>query len=141
MNHLMRDPHGQGQGEGWGRQLLRLPVWILACLTATSLPNYPVEDAAIIGQKLVLKIVVIVERFNGRRRVIMIAALILLSQHSVILGCVASYLSQSAVNFIPANTKHLYDICTKLDQRRRRWADVVQMSWKCFMFARNMHVA
>ena len=27
----------------------------------------------------------------------------------------------------PVNTKHLYSICTMLDQRRRRWADVVQM--------------
>ena len=25
---------------------------------------------------------------------------------------------------IPANTKHLYNIYTMLDQRRRRWADV-----------------
>ena len=36
---------------------------------------------------------------------------------------------------IPVNTKHLYNICTKLDQRRRRWADVVQMLYKCFVFA------
>ena len=35
---------------------------------------------------------------------------------------------------LPANTKHLYDICTMLDQRRRRWADVVQMSYTCFVF-------
>ena len=27
----------------------------------------------------------------------------------------------------PANTKHLYNICTMLVQRQRRWADVVQM--------------
>ena len=27
----------------------------------------------------------------------------------------------------PAHTKHLYNMCTMLDQRRRRWADVVQM--------------
>ena len=36
---------------------------------------------------------------------------------------------------IPANTKHLYNICTMLDQRKRRWADVVQMLYKCFVFA------
>ena len=36
----------------------------------------------------------------------------------------------------PANTKHLYDICAMLVQRRRRWADVVQMLFKCFVFAR-----
>ena len=31
--------------------------------------------------------------------------------------------------------KHLYNICTMLDQRRRRWAAVVQMLYKCFVFA------
>ena len=34
-----------------------------------------------------------------------------------------------------ANTYDLYTICTMLDQRRRRWADVVQMVCKCFVFA------
>ena len=29
------------------------------------------------------------------------------------------------LGFFPANTKHLYTIYTMLDQRRRRWADVV----------------
>ena len=33
-----------------------------------------------------------------------------------------------------ANTKHKYNICTTSAQRLRRWADVVQMSYKCFMF-------
>ena len=33
------------------------------------------------------------------------------------------------------NAKHLYNICTLLDQRRRRWADVVQMLYTCFVFA------
>ena len=33
------------------------------------------------------------------------------------------------------STKHLYSICTMLAQRRRRWADVVQMLCKCFVFA------
>ena len=28
---------------------------------------------------------------------------------------------------IPVNTKHFYNICTMLDRRRRRGADVVQM--------------
>ena len=36
---------------------------------------------------------------------------------------------------IPENTKHLYNIFTMLDQRRRRWADVVLMLYKCFVFA------
>ena len=35
----------------------------------------------------------------------------------------------------PENTKHLCNICTMLDQRRRRWTDVVQMLYKCFVFA------
>ena len=34
----------------------------------------------------------------------------------------------------PAKTKHFYSICTMLDQRRRRWADVVQILYKCFVF-------
>ena len=35
----------------------------------------------------------------------------------------------------PANTNNLYNICTMLDQRRRRWADVVQLLYKCFVLA------
>ena len=35
---------------------------------------------------------------------------------------------------VPVNTKHLYNICTTLGQRRRRWADVVQMLYKSFVF-------
>ena len=38
-------------------------------------------------------------------------------------------------NNFPVITKHLYTICTRLDQLRRRWADVVQMLYKCFLFA------
>ena len=34
---------------------------------------------------------------------------------------------------IPANTKHLYDICTTSAQRLRRWSNIVQMSYKCFV--------
>ena len=34
----------------------------------------------------------------------------------------------------PVNTKHLYNICTMLGQRQRRWADVVQMLNTCFAF-------
>ena len=33
------------------------------------------------------------------------------------------------------NTKHLYNIYTMSAQRRKRWADVVQMLYKCFVFA------
>ena len=39
----------------------------------------------------------------------------------------------------PANTKHLYNICTMLYQRRRRWADVVQMLYKRFVFSGRVH--
>ena len=35
----------------------------------------------------------------------------------------------------PVNAKHLYNICTMSDQRRSRWADVVHMLYKCFVFA------
>ena len=38
-------------------------------------------------------------------------------------------------NPLSANTKHVYNICTMLDQRRRRWADVLQILYKCFVFA------
>ena len=33
----------------------------------------------------------------------------------------------------PVTQKHLYNICTVLDWHRRRWADVVQMLYKCFV--------
>ena len=33
-----------------------------------------------------------------------------------------------------ANTKYLYTLCTMLEQRRRRWAEVVQLLYKCFAF-------
>ena len=36
------------------------------------------------------------------------------------------------------NTKHLYNICTMLDQGRRNWADVVQMLYKYFVFVGYM---
>ena len=43
--------------------------------------------------------------------------------------CIISYYINISVN-----TKHLENTCTMLDQRRRRWADVVQMLYKCFVF-------
>ena len=36
---------------------------------------------------------------------------------------------------VPVNTKHLHNICTMLAQRLRRWPNIVQMSYKCFVFA------
>ena len=35
----------------------------------------------------------------------------------------------------PANTKHLYNICTAAAQRLRRWSTIIQMLYKCFVFA------
>ena len=35
----------------------------------------------------------------------------------------------------PVSTKHLHNICTMMDQRRKLWGDVVQMLYKCFVFA------
>ena len=42
---------------------------------------------------------------------------------------------QRSNDVLPVNTKHLYNICTMLDQNRIFWADVVQMLHKCFVFA------
>ena len=39
-----------------------------------------------------------------------------------------------------ADTKHLYNICTMLDQRRRRWANIVQMLYNFFVFAGSLRV-
>ena len=36
--------------------------------------------------------------------------------------------------FIGFPSEQLYHICSMLDQRRRRWADVVQMLCKCCVF-------
>ena len=52
---------------------------------------------------------------------------------------IQTHQSRTYSNPIRVNTKHLYDICRMLDQRRRRWADVVQMVYKCFGFA-GMHL-
>ena len=41
----------------------------------------------------------------------------------------------SEKSVIPVNTEHLYNICAMLVRRRRRRADVVQMLYKCFVFA------
>ena len=34
----------------------------------------------------------------------------------------------------PANTKHMYSICTTSAQRLRRWPNIVQMLYTCFVF-------
>ena len=55
----------------------------------------------------------------------------------VTVGRLARLHAQEDIPGNPANTKHLYNICTMLGQRRRRWTDVVQMLYKCFVFAGN----
>ena len=42
---------------------------------------------------------------------------------------------KQGLNNIPVNTKHLHNNFTMVAQRRRRWADVVQMLFKYFVFA------
>ena len=49
-------------------------------------------------------------------------------------------LSVSSTHIYPVNTKHLYNIYTMLDQRRRRWADVVYMLYKWSVLAGYVHL-
>ena len=46
-----------------------------------------------------------------------------------------SHVPRCRYDICPANTEHLYNICTMLGQRCRRWTDVVQMLYKCFVLA------
>ena len=63
-------------------------------------------------------------------------ALILLNYEYIIYRShLPRHLCPSSSSYSPANTKHVYNIYTMLDQRRRRWLDVVQMLYKCFVFA------
>ena len=39
------------------------------------------------------------------------------------------------MDITPANTKHLYTICTTSSKRLRRWSNIVQMLYKCCVFA------
>ena len=54
--------------------------------------------------------------------------------------CLTSSVVHVCLEPTTANTKHLYDICTMLDQRRRRWAGVVQMLYRCFVFAGTIYI-
>ena len=55
--------------------------------------------------------------------------------------CKASQQTQNiCITFIQCWTKQLYNIYTMLDQRRRRWTDVVYMLWKCFVFAGMVYI-
>ena len=38
------------------------------------------------------------------------------------------------ISIVPVITKHLYNICTMSVQRLRRWSNIVQMLYKCFVF-------
>ena len=50
-------------------------------------------------------------------------------------GTEREWMTLSMLSNITANTKLLHNICTMLDQPRRRSDDVVQMLYKCFVFA------
>ena len=41
--------------------------------------------------------------------------------------------SYGSLGPIPANTKHLYNMCTLTAQRLRRWPNIVHMVYKCFV--------
>ena len=38
---------------------------------------------------------------------------------------------------IPVNTEHFYNICTTSAQLFRRWSNIIQMLYKCFVFTGN----
>ena len=42
--------------------------------------------------------------------------------------------------FAFANIKHFYEICTSSAQRLRRWSNIVQMLYKCFVFAELAYI-
>ena len=48
-------------------------------------------------------------------------------------GC-CTLIHYAACNNNPANSKHLYNICTTAAKRLRRWSNTVQMVYKCFLF-------
>ena len=54
---------------------------------------------------------------------------------SMMTRCMLVRVRADLSDVIPANSNDLYTICTMLVQRRRRWADIVQMLYKCFVFA------
>ena len=57
-----------------------------------------------------------------------------LHYQSSVIRSITAEKAQSVHTVYPANMKHLNNICTMLEQRRRRWADFVQMLYKCFVF-------
>ena len=63
-----------------------------------------------------------------------------LAQHLTDIGSVSACNRRQQYQAIPdqllfpANTKHLYNICTMSAQRLRRWPIIVQMLYKYFVF-------
>ena len=43
-------------------------------------------------------------------------------------------MGRKLINNFPANRKHLYNIYTTSAQRLRRWSNIVEMSYECFVF-------
>ena len=39
------------------------------------------------------------------------------------------------IDYPSKHTKQLYNLCIMLDQRRKRWADIVHILYKCFVLA------
>ena len=56
-----------------------------------------------------------------------------ISDSDAFVGILALYHGDRDNN--PANTQHLYNICTMSAQSLRRWSNIVQMLYKCFVFA------
>ena len=38
----------------------------------------------------------------------------------------------------PANTQHLQSVCTASAQRIKRWSNIVQMVYRCFVYTGNI---
>ena len=53
----------------------------------------------------------------------------------VFAGLPAYCIALLIVAHYPANTKHLYNISTTSAQRLRRWPNIVEMLYKCFVLA------
>ena len=45
------------------------------------------------------------------------------------------FVSRGRIPYFQAKAKHLHTICTTSAQRLRRWSNIVQMLYKCFVFA------
>ena len=68
-------------------------------------------------------------------RTVCIFCLQYLSKNAIKMFFFVLLMNNFVVEIYPVNTKHMYIVCAMLDQRRRRWADVVQMLYKYFVLA------